>query len=108
MYKNISQQSEYNTAKVGTNTNELPIENKEQNISNNINENVTNNTTSYENNTSNSTNSTEQESNNETVSSAKETEIASFSTKIYTKDSSRQNNVSITCSKLNDTIVEKW
>lgn len=104
--KNISQQSEYNTAKVGTNTNELPIENKEQNISNNINENVTNNTTSSENNTSNSTNSTEQESNNETVSSAKETEIASFSTKIYTKDSSRQNNVSITCSKLNDTIVE--
>lgn len=104
--KNISQQSEYNTAKVGTNTNELSIENKEQNISNNINENLTNNTTSSENNTSNSTNSTDQESNNGTVSNAKETEIASFSTKIYTKDSSRQNNVSITCSKLNDTIVE--
>ena len=104
--KNISQQSEYNTAKVGTNTNELSIENKEQNISNNINENLTNNTTSSEDNTSNSTNSKERESNNETVSSAKETEIASFSTKIYTKDSSRQNNVSITCSKLNDTIVE--
>lgn len=104
--KNISQQSEYNTAKVGTNTNELSIENKEQNISNNINENLTNNTTSSEDNASNSTNSKERESNNETVSSAKETEIASFSTKIYTKDSSRQNNVSITCSKLNDTIVE--
>lgn len=35
-----------------------------------------------------------------------ETEIASFSTKIVTKDSSRQNNISITCSTLNDTIVE--
>ncbi len=36
-----------------------------------------------------------------------EVEIASFSTKIYTKDSDRQNNISIACSILNDTIVEK-
>ena len=36
----------------------------------------------------------------------KETEIASFTTKIYTKDSGRQNNVTIACSTLNDTIVE--
>lgn len=35
----------------------------------------------------------------------KEEEISSFSTKIYNKESSRQNNVSITCSSLNDTIV---
>lgn len=34
-----------------------------------------------------------------------EKEIASFSTKIYTKDSNRQNNVSITCSTLNNTEV---
>lgn len=32
-------------------------------------------------------------------------EIASFSTKIYTKESGRQNNLSITCSALNDTDV---
>lgn len=32
-------------------------------------------------------------------------ELASFSTKIYTKDSSRQNNITITCSSLNDTDV---
>lgn len=32
-------------------------------------------------------------------------EISSFSTKIYTKDSSRQNNITITCSTLNDTDV---
>lgn len=31
--------------------------------------------------------------------------ISSFSTKIYTKDSARQNNISITCSTLNETIV---
>lgn len=32
-------------------------------------------------------------------------ELASFSTKIYSKDSSRQNNISITCSTLNNTDV---
>ena len=32
-------------------------------------------------------------------------EISSFSTKIYTKDSSRQNNITITCSTLNNTDV---
>lgn len=31
--------------------------------------------------------------------------ISSFSTKIYTKDSARQNNISITCSSLNENIV---
>ena len=36
----------------------------------------------------------------------KETEIASFTTKIYTKESGRQNNISIACSTLNDTTVE--
>lgn len=35
----------------------------------------------------------------------KEEEIAAFTTKIYTKDSERQNNLEITCSTLNDTIV---
>lgn len=34
-----------------------------------------------------------------------EEEIASFSTKIYSKDSARQNNINITCSTLNGTIV---
>ena len=34
-----------------------------------------------------------------------ETEISSFTTKIYTKDSNRQNNLSIACSTLNDTTV---
>ena len=32
-------------------------------------------------------------------------EISSFSTKIYTKDSNRQNNITITCSALNDTDI---
>lgn len=32
-------------------------------------------------------------------------ELSSFSTKIYTKDSNRQNNITITCSTLNDTDI---
>ena len=36
----------------------------------------------------------------------KETEIASFTTKIYSKDKDRQNNVTLACSALNDTTVK--
>lgn len=36
-----------------------------------------------------------------------EEQIASFTTKIYTKDSARQNNINITCNTLNGTIVKK-
>ncbi len=35
-----------------------------------------------------------------------ETQISEFTTKIYTKDEERQNNINITCSTLNDTYVE--
>lgn len=36
----------------------------------------------------------------------KEEEIATFSTKIYSNDSARQNNISITCNTLNGTVVK--
>lgn len=36
----------------------------------------------------------------------KEEEISSFSTNIYNKDSARQNNIEITCSILNNTIID--
>lgn len=57
----------------------------------------------------NSQNQTNNESNDEQSSKEHvpvETEISTFTTKIYTKDSGRQNNISITCSSLNDTLVE--
>ena len=41
---------------------------------------------------------TSNKNNSEQFASPIETEIASFTTKIYTKDSDRQNNISITCS----------
>lgn len=37
---------------------------------------------------------------------APETDLSSFSTKIYIKESGRQHNISLTCSKLNGTIVK--
>ncbi len=61
--------------------------------------------------TANSTNETETPEQVESPSEADlpkeetETQIAEFSTKIYTKDSERQNNISITCSTLNDIYV---
>lgn len=75
-------------------------------------------TNSIENNTANESNDKEN-TDNKTISEekdtqnnsqkndmpAKEKEIASFTTKIYTKDSDRQNNLSIACSTLNNTTI---
>lgn len=46
------------------------------------------------------------ENNDNSTNPPIETEIASFTTQILTKDSGRQKNISITCSTLNDTLVE--
>lgn len=111
--QNSNNTSEYNTAKLGTTENIVnqnsQRDNQEQ-IENNSAENLTNNT-SAENttplkDTTTSSNDTSQNESNPPSSAQKETEIASFSTKIYSKDSQRQNNVSITCKSLNETIVE--
>ena len=89
--KNNTSQNEYNSSRTSTtqenNTNYSSTENN-----------------SNKNNTDES--NTIQITQNATGSEQKsEEEIASFSTKIYNKDSARQNNISITCNTLNDTIV---
>lgn len=75
----------------------------------------TNNSTAVDNSSSvdqaNSTNSEDNIENNantqsEDLKKETETQISEFSTKIYTKDKERQNNINITCSSLNDTYVE--
>lgn len=74
-------------------------------------------TNNYDESTNNSTNSSISDSNtikNTTENIAVENQpkqpteetITSFSTKIYSKDSARQNNIYITCSKLNDSIIK--
>lgn len=69
-------------------------------ISSNTNINMQNSTT-------NNVNNNSQNSNNSTSSPKTnvETELASFSTKIYTKEAERQNNITIACGKLHDTTV---
>ena len=88
--------------------------NNENNTSSN---NENNTSSSDENNTdnSNSENTSDQNTTQENNTTDNTTEIkkgitteqtiSSFSTKIYTKDSSRQNNIEITCNTLNGTIV---
>lgn len=75
--------------------------------------NTTNDSNSAE--TNQSTNNSSNESNPEEIakephetetSPVAEEQIATFSTKIYSKDSARQNNISITCNTLNNTIVK--
>ena len=77
-------------------------------FTNNTNTSNQNTTKEIENNTSaglNETNITKNLTGDNTPE-YKEEEISSFTTKIVTKDSSRQKNISITCSTLNDTLVE--
>lgn len=65
------------------------------------NQNIENNT-----NTSNATNSTNNQQRNQTEVPSKEIEIARFSTKVYNKDSKRQNNMAITCKALSTKKIE--
>ena len=70
--------------------------NKDTTTSNtNTNSNLENNT-----NTPNTKNSTNNQINQSNETSLKETELAQFSTKVYNKDSKRQNNITITCKAL--------
>ncbi|MBQ3414417.1 MAG: VanW family protein [Clostridia bacterium] len=91
--------SNYEAEKTSTQTNE---------INNVVNDNTSN---------SNNSNPAEKDKNpiqNESVvnnttqenSISKEEELSSFSTKIVTKDSNRQHNINLTCSTLDNTIVE--
>ena len=98
-----------------TNSNNYDAQRTATNDDSSNNEN--NNSSSDENNTdnSNSENTSDQNTTQENNTTDNTTEIkkgitteqtiSSFSTKIYTKDSSRQNNIEITCNTLNGTIV---
>ncbi len=68
-----------------------------------------NSTSSYETNrtsANSNTNNYNEQNNNETSSQIVEEQIAIFATKIYNPDPARQNNIAITCSRLNGTIVK--
>ena len=91
---NNSNKSNYSTQKTVVNQ-----QNNYENVSN-----ITNTNNSVQNNI-NTTNTFEVPQTTTENKPKVEELISSFSTKIYTKDSARQNNISITCSTLNETIV---
>lgn len=99
--RNSSNNSKYEASKTSTNSTENTSEN---NVSGENNSNSTTNTTPIaENNTNNEVNIGIHETKPPAVTEEK---LATFTTKIYSKDSARQNNISITCNKLNGTIVK--
>lgn len=101
---NNSNSNDYDTQRTATNDDSSNNENNnnsssdENNTDNSNLENTSDQNTTQDSNTTNNT--TEIRS-----GITKEQTISSFSTKIYTKDSSRQNNIEITCNTLNGTIV---
>lgn len=98
----------YSFGNKGNNESQYEATRTEANVNNT--EQQQNQQTENEENTNNAENEKKQEnSNSEAQQQAPapvETEISSFSTKIVTKDASRQKNIGITCNTLNNTIVE--
>ena len=109
-----SNNSNYQASKISnnnsiTNNNSISDNNNNDNINNNsiLNNNENNASNNNIENTNSETNSETNSTQNSTDEAQKKEEaIASFTTKIYNKEYERQNNVSITCSTLNNTIVE--
>ncbi len=93
-----SNNSNYSASKTSAN---------EQQSNNNVNHSSNNSiSNNVENSSNNIVNDTSSNTTVENETQKKEEILSSFSTKIYNKDSARQNNVSITCSNLNNTIVK--
>lgn len=98
----------YNSSRTASNTSLNTSNTNTQNTNNS--KNSTNNSSKEETNQNTSITNTNQNNASNSInnnSNIVETEISNFSTKIYTKDSSRQKNIEITCSTLNNTIVKK-
>lgn len=95
---NSSNKSNYSAQKSSTN--------QQYNTNTNTDSTSTSNSISSSNSNLNSSSSFESDSGSSDKSpEKKEDMISSFTTKIYSKDSARQNNISITCASLNDTII---
>lgn len=91
--------SQYSTDKTSTQNNT----NTNTNSNNSNTDNTNNNTACTSNNTSNEINKAIHETEKKSLI---EEQLSTFTTKIYSKDSARQNNINITCNTLNNTIVK--
>lgn len=101
-FNNNNNNGDYEAQRTSTN------ENNNSN-DNNTSDNTTNNETTEGDNTANETNQSQNQTPNEVKEEKKEykeEQLSTFSTKIYSNDSARQNNIKITCNTLNNTTVK--
>lgn len=95
-----------NNSETESNDEENKDKEKNENSQNTSEENSKNDDNSTENSDSNKEEDSKKEDASKSKNASKETEIASYTTKIYTKDSGRQNNLTIACTTLNNTTIE--
>lgn len=102
---NDNNNGDYEAQRTSTNENN----NTNSNDNNATNNTTDNNETAEGNNTSNETNTSQNQTSNEVKEKKKEykeEQLSTFSTKIYSSNSARQNNIKITCNTLNNTTVK--
>ena len=100
--QNGSNNTNYEAEKTANNETKHEINNSQNDSSTNGSNDVNNTTNNISDQDTSSNNAS---ANPPATPQIKEEILATFSTKIYSTDSSRQNNISITCSKLNGTTV---
>ena len=103
-----NQQSEYEANKTSSNSHNNTSENdttqsNEKNAEPNSN---TENPDNPDNNTNQAVENSQKQPQSTPLTTTEEVELASFSTKIYSSDTARQNNIQITCNTLNNTTVK--
>lgn len=88
------------------NTNNYEANRTSTNQDNSQEQNDTNNNNTSDDNPNTDKNNNDSQNVNKPPVQPKEEQIATFSTKIYDKDTARQNNINITCNTLNGTVVK--
>ena len=107
-----NQQAEYEANKTSSNSpnntseNDTTQSNEENNKKNAEPISNTENPDNPDNNTNQAVENSQKQPQSTPLTTAEEVELASFSTKIYSSDTARQNNIQITCNTLNNTTVK--
>lgn len=103
-----NQQAEYEANKTSSNSpnNTSENDNSQSNEENTKPNSNTENPDNPDNNTNQSVENSQNQSQGTPLTTTEEVELASFSTKIYSSDTARQNNIQITCNTLNNTTVK--
>ncbi len=103
-----NQQSEYEANKTSSNSpnNTSENDNSQSNEENTKPNSNTENPDNPDNNTNQAVENSQKQPQSTPLTTTEEVELASFSTKIYSSDTARQNNIQITCNTLNNTTVK--